>query len=253
MKMSALSLPRKYLILITISILVLQSIFIETCSSEKERFNAERQKMDLLQNDIFTIYLNPQVENISVKCRPLRSNGAFDLTISTKYLDPYSTLGREVSAIWVQPSEPGIYNFTVNFVSNKSWEYMLGVYTRNFDFYREYYGQRISITNFYVELQPALTRHPGNWTINIILRIHSLSPSISYITLPTPVNSAILIAVVGFLAYIDIFILLDTYFKSKKEIVSHTRWIIVAVALLISAYVAYQTYNFATFTLSGGI
>jgi len=92
---------------------------------------------------------------------------------------------------------------------------------------------------------------PKNWTIIVILEIHSLSPSFSYITLPTPVNFAILVAAVGLIGYVDSFIIIDTYFKSKKEIISYGRWIIVGVALLISAYLAYQMYNFTTFTLSG--
>lgn len=241
---------RKYLTFAVLLLSIFQVLSIGICVSEEGEFNAERQKLDLVEKDVLVIYLSPQVENLSVRCQPLRHSGAFDLSISTKYLDPY--LKRKVSAVWVQPAESGIYNLTVNFVSNSSWEYMLRVYTRSFEFYKEYYGKRIGVDNFFTELQPPLTRHPGNWTINIMLVSHSLSPSFSPITLPTPVNSAILIAAVGLISYIDSFILLDTYFKSKKEIVSHTRWILVGIALLISAYAAYQIYNFTTFTLPEG-
>lgn len=214
--------------------------------------NVERYRLDLLEKDVLTIYLSPPAKNLSVRCVPLGRTGSFDLSISTKYMDPYIRLRREVSAVWVQPIESGIYNLTVSFVSNETWEYILGVYSRDFDFYRDYYGRRIKINNFFIELQAPLSRHSGNWTINIIMKTHSLSPSFSHITLPTPVNSAVLVAAVGFIAYVNSFIVLDTYFKSRKEIISYYRWAIVVIVLLISAYAAYQLYNFMTFTLSGG-
>jgi len=239
---------RKYLVYATLFISIFQVLPIGISMCE-EGINVERQKSILIEKDVFAIYLSSHVENISVQCRPLRQSGAFDLSISTSYLDYY--LGK-VSAVWVQLREPGIYNLTVNFVSNRSWEYVLGVYTRNFDFYKEYYGKRISIRDYFVELQPTLTRYPGNWTINVILTVYNLSPSFYYITLPSPVNSAILIAAVGLIAYINSFVFLDTYFKSKKEIVSYTRWIIVGIVILISAYAAYQLYKFTVFSLSGG-
>jgi len=240
---------RKYLMLAVLFMFLFQVLHIGISASQERRLNTERQKLDLIEKDVLAIYISPKIENLSVRCQPLRHSGAFDLSISTNYLDLY--LG-EVSAIWVQPSEPGIYNLTVTFVSNESWEYRLGVYSRNFDFYKEYYGRRISIRNFFIELQPALTRHPGNWTINVILEIHGLSPSFSRITLPTPVNSAMLIGIVSLIAYIDSFVFLDTYFKSKREIVSYSRWIIVGIVILVSIFAAYQMYNFIVFTLSEG-
>jgi len=70
--------------------------------------------------------------------------------------------------------------------------------------------------------------------------------------LPTPVNLAMLISVIGLISYLDSFVLIDTYFKSKKENISNARWILVGLMLLISAYVAYRMYDFTVFTLSGG-
>jgi len=218
--------------------------------SKNASLNVERQKADLLEKDVFAVYISPKIENLSARCQPIRGGSTFDLSISTKYTDSY--LG-EVSAVWIQPGEPGIYNLTVNFISNDSWEYALGAYTRNFDFYKDFYGKRIIIRGFFVQLQPSLTRHPGNWTINVILEVHSLSPSFFYyITLPTPFNAALLIAALGLIVYVNSFILIDTYFKSKKEIIPNTRWILVGLMLLISAYAAYQVYNFTVLIIPGG-
>jgi len=240
---------KRCLLLIMLLISLSQTLPIGICSSEEESLNIERLELDLIGRDILAIYLSPKVENISVRCQPLYDDGAFDLSISTNYVDPYL---EEASALWVQPGEPGIYNLTIIFTSSKSWKYILGVYTGNRDFYKEYYGKRISIRGSFVELQPAPTRHAGNWTINALLKIHSPSSSpSSHFVLPTPVNLAMLISVIGLIAYLDSFVLIDTYFKSKKENISNARWILVGLMLLIGAYIAYQTYNFTVFTLSG--
>jgi len=239
---------RNCLLVAALLIFIFQVFPIEICTSGNYDLNVERQKTVLVEKDVFAVYLRYKIENLSVRCQPLHRGGMFDLSISTKYVDPY--LG-EVSAVWVQPGERGIYNLTINFMSNESWEYVLGVYTRNFNFYEEYYGKRIHIRGFYIELQPPLTRHPGNWTINVLLEAYSLSPSLSYITLPTPVNTALLVASWGLIAYINSFILIDTYFKSKKEIIPNTRWIMVGLVLLISVYAAYQIYNFTVSIIPG--
>jgi len=239
---------RNCLLFATLLIFISQVFPIEVCTSKNDYLNIDRHTVNLVEKDIFIVYLRSNIENLSAQCRSLHRGGALDLRVSTKYVDPY--LG-EVSVVGVQPGEPGIYNLTVNFMSNESWEYTFGVYTRNFNFYKEYYGKRVPIRGFYVELQPSLTRYPGNWTINVVLEIHGVSSSLSYITLPTPVNTALLVAIWGLIAYIDSFILIDTYFKSKKEIISNTRWILVGLALLISVYAAYQMYNFTVFIIPG--
>jgi len=240
---------RSCLLLATLLMVTPQSLLIGMSLSEEGNINVEHLELDLVEKDILAIYLSPGVENISVRCQPLRRGGSYDLSISTRYLSPYL---EEASAVWVQPNLPGIYNLTINFVGNGSWKYVVGVYTGKQGFYEEYYGKRINIQGSFVELQPALIRHPGNWTINAILKIHSLSPSSPYFVLPTPVNSAMLIAVIGLIAYIDSFVLLDTYFKSKKESISNSRWILVGLMLLISAYAAYQIYDFTVFSQGGG-
>ena len=239
---------RNFLFFTVLLIIISQVFPVEIYASEDNRLNVERQKIDLVERDVFAIYLSAHVENLTAQCQPLNRGGTFDLSISTRYLD--LSLG-EVSAVWIRLGEQGIYNFTVSFMSNRSWEYRLGVYTRNINFYKKYYGERILISDSFIELQAPLTRHPGNWTINIILESHSLSPSFSYITLPTPVNTALLVATFGLIAYVDSFLLVDTYFKSKKEIISNTRWVLVGLALLISLYIAYQVYNFTVFIIPG--
>jgi len=122
--------------LVTLLILLFQAILIETEPTAGEEPNVERYELDLLEDDVFTVYISPPIESLSARCSPLSGSGTYDLSLSTKYVDRYVTLETEVSAVWVQPAEPGIYNLTVSFVANKTWEYIVGVYARSLGFYR---------------------------------------------------------------------------------------------------------------------
>ena len=210
--------------------------------------NIERYRLKMLENDILTIYLSPPVENLSARCTPITQNGVYSLSIATKYLDPYvMRMRREVSAVWIQPTKPGIYNLTIRFFSNQTWEYLLGVYSRNYDFYSDYYGKRVEVNKFFVELQDPLSRNMGEWTISILLKVERVAaPSsiFSSIKLPTPVNFAIFMAVLGLMAYMNSFLIIDTYFKSRRETISRSRWILVALVAFISILIAYQLYGF---------
>ncbi len=208
--------------------------------------NIERYRLKMLENDILTIYLSPPVENLSARCIPAAQNGVYSLSIATRYLDPY-VMRREVSAVWIHPVKPGIYNLTIRFFSNQTWEYILGVYSRNFDFYSDYYGKRIEVNKFFIELQDPLSRNMGEWTISIMLRVERVSASssiFSSIKLPSPVNFAIFVAILGLMAYMNSFLIIDTYFKSRREMISRLRWILIALVAFISILIAYQLYGF---------
>jgi len=123
---------RRCLLLITLLIFISQTFLIGICSSDEGNLNVERLELDLIEGDILAIYFSPRIENISVRCYSLYNHGAFDLSMSTNYVDPYLD---EASALWIQLEEPGIYNLPIVFTSNKSWKYILGVYTGNRGFY----------------------------------------------------------------------------------------------------------------------
>jgi len=210
--------------------------------------NIERYRLKILENDILTIYLSPPVENLSARCMPITQNGIYLLSIATKHPDPLvMNMRGKVSAVWIQPAKPGIYNLTIRFFSNQTWEYLLGVYSRNYDFYSDYYGERIKVDKFFIELQDPLSRNRGDWTISIILRVETMSapsPIFSSIKLPTPVNFAIFMVILGLMTYVNSFLIVDTYFKSRKEMISRSRWILVTFVAFISILIAYQLYNF---------
>lgn len=244
---------RNFLLFAALLVFISQVFPIGVCTSKDNSLNIDRpvSKVDVLERDVFVVFLSPKIENLSARCQPLRRGGLFDLSISTRYVDFY--LG-EVSVVGVQLNEPGTYNLTISFASNESWKYTLGVYTRSLKFYEEHWGQGIVTRGSFVE-RASFMRHSGNWTIIIPLESHRFANSLSYfpnITFPTPVNMALLLATWILIVYVNSFVFLDTYFKSKKEIVSYTRWIMMGIMMLISVYLAYQIYNFTAFTLSEG-
>jgi len=241
---------KRCLFLVMLLILFFQVPLIGTCSSREANLE-NLGDLDLLENDFLSIYISPPIENISVRCHPLDSNGAFDLSVSTNYPNPY---GEDSSALWIQPRKPGTYNLTLTFASNKTWTYLYGVYTGNPNFYKKMYGEgQTRLIGSFVELRSTQIRQSGYWIISATLNVRSSSPiSSPIIVFPTPVNLAILISIIGLIAYVESFVFMSTYFKSKKENISNIRWVLVGIVLLIGIYLAYQAYDFTVSTLSGG-
>jgi hypothetical protein len=238
--------------LIFIIFLILTFLIIPggTCVSEQGEANVDPHEVDVVEMDTLAVYINPILEYVSVDCEPLDRGSFFDLSIST---NSTSTLFGETTAIWMRPESQGRYNLTITFQSVKQWNYTIGVYAQDLDFYVEFYGKNLKTSGYFVLLEPPVTRVSGNWTISIMVNSHSRSSPVFVIELPSPVNSILLVTVAGFIVYFNAFLLLDTYFKDKKELVSNRRWFVSGIVIVISALAIYQLYNFTTFTLSGGV
>ena len=233
-------------------IFMFQASLVEAYLGENGYVNVDRpvNNLDILRGDVFVVFIAPRTENLSAKCQPLNRGGSFDLSISTNYVSTYLGV---VSVVGVQLNTHGTYKLTIRLSNSKPWNYTLGVYTRNVRFYEEYWGKNLLTQGTFIE-RARFFRHPGNWTIIITLKSHSqtghsLIPSL---ILPTPVNMALLLAIWILIIYVNSFAFIDTYFKSKKESVSNARWVMVGVMMLISVYLAYQIYLFATSTALGG-
>ncbi|RLI11972.1 hypothetical protein DRO35_04120 [Candidatus Bathyarchaeota archaeon] len=232
-------------------IFMIQASLAEAYTGENGYVNVDRpvNDLDILRDDVFVVFITPRTENLSANCQPLNSGGSFDLSISTNYISTYLGV---VSAVAVQPNTHGTYKITIRLNNSEPWNYTLGVYTRDIGFYEEYWGRNLSVRGTFIE-HSCFSRYPGNWTIIIILKSHNPSGSSFFpsITLPTPFNMALLLAVWILIIYVNSFAFIDTYFK--KEMVSNARWIIVGIMMLISIYLAYQIFLSAASTaLEGG-
>ena len=243
---------KRNLIPVVFLLLAFSAVPEESQVSGLDEIYVNRHELDLLETDVLAVYIKPVLESVSVDCEPLELAGPFNIEVQTVHTDD---LFGTKTGIWVKLQSRGKYNLTVNFRANQTWEYTLGVYSQNLDFYRDHYKENLDIYGYFVQLPEGTpsTRPRGNSTINIIITSHELSRSIFSIELPTPVNSVLLVTAAGFIAYLNVFLLLDTYFKNKKEIVSNRRWFLSGIILIISAVAIYQLYTFTTFTLPGGL
>jgi hypothetical protein len=206
----------------------------------EEDVSVERYLLDIVENDQLRIYIKPVLEYVSIDCNPL-DHGDISYAV---YMNSTDELFGETTVFIIQPESYGIYNITINFQGNYKWNYIIGVYAQNFDFYLEFYGQNIQTEGYFAMLYGPYTRLSGNWTINILLNSRSRSQSVFSIVLPTPANLILLLSTAGFIVYLNAFIILNTYFRSKKEIISNKRWLIIAIIALISIFVIYQLYIF---------
>jgi len=225
----------------------------ETYASEMESTNIERYNLDVLERDVLTVYIYPTVEGVLVGCKSLDSGNPFEILILTNYT--IITQSRQViqkTVIQIFPESRGTCNLTITFQSDSVWEYTIGVYiqsTRNVDFY----GKNVKFSGNFGEFF-TFARHPGNWTISIILNSFKQSSSSFFqIELPTPVNAALFMTAAGFIAYFNIFLIFDTYFKNKKETISSKRWLLCGIVIIISAVTIYELYTLSTFPFSWSV
>jgi len=235
---------------ILLFVLAFSVILGETYALEPENVNIDRHGLDIVENDVLTVYIKPVAEQVSVDCEPLDRGKPFDLQISTNYTD---TLFGRITAVWMRPESRGKYNLTIAFQSGKVWDYMIGVYTRNVDFYLDFYGKNVKFSGNFGQFF-TFTRQSGDWTINIILESHGQqSSSIFNVELPTPMNAVLFLTAAGLVAYFNLFLVVDTYFKNKKETVSTKERILIAIVVIISAFAVYYLYNWTTFKSLWGV
>ncbi|MEM2151521.1 MAG: hypothetical protein QXN40_02485 [Candidatus Bathyarchaeia archaeon] len=192
--------------------------------------------------DWLVIFILPPVDNLWVKCNASRSSD-FRVSFSPKEIQ----YGREVSVVYAQLESEGVYNLLISFSSNNAWNGTIGVYASDRDFYGKNKPASITSQGYFIELY-AIKMTPNdnktaNYRINIVLVAQKVgSSSIFNIKFPTPVNALFFALISAFIAYINIFFVLDSYFKSKREGVSKFRWMLVGVSILASLYVLYQVY-----------
>lgn len=204
------------------------------------------EKIDVLEGDVLAVYIYPVVEWVMVDIKPLERGNPFDASIATNYTDTYF---KKATVVWMRPATRGSYNVTISFQSYKGWEYTVGVYARNYEFY----GKNVRFTGNFGRFY-SFARDPGNWTLSLVVNAVRLSSgSIFQIELPTPVNAALFAMATGFIMYFNVFLFFDTYFKSKRELVSGKRWFLFGMAVFISIIAIYGLYTFSTVGVSWGV
>gem|GEM_PF-2045943 len=192
--------------------------------------------------DWLAIFILPPVEDLWVKCNASRSSD-FRISFSPRELQ----YGREISIIYVQLESEGVYNLLVSFQSSNLWNATIGVYTGDRDFYGKTKPASTTPQGYFIELYSARMmpneNKTSNYRLNIVLIAQKTSPSSFFnIKFPTPVNAALFALISAFIAYINAFFIIDSYFKNKSEGVSRIRWALIVLLILFSIYVLHQFY-----------
>jgi len=208
-------------------------------------------ELRILANDTLAIYIWPPVENLSVECIPSKP-----IFIKFSTNDLYE--GQRVSSIYVTPKSEGTYSFMVTFSFAGAWNATIGVYTSEPKFYETVgtptitpaggtsAGSLTILTSSFIILFPKIGISPEgdrslNHKINVTLQVYNKSSNpLALLGSFKPLSIFLFAATVAGLAYFDIFLIVDSYFKNRIEGVPKTRWALIILLILASFFILYQ-------------
>jgi len=204
--------------------------------------------LNMLMDDWLAIYIQPPVKDLKVDCNSTM-RGGFRVSFSSEEI----YMQQPASAVYLQPRSKGTYSILVSFTANFTWSATVGVYTFN----REFYGRAMPVANtpsgYFVIFPKIEGGSEGNssrsYKINIFLSSYEIASSdVFSIKLPTPVNMSLFILASAALTYVNVFLVVDLYFKSKIEGISKVRLILIGLSILASLLILHLFYG----AISGG-
>jgi len=153
----------------------------------------------------------------------------------------------------MQPLSEGSYNLTVMFETERAWNYTVGVFTNRRSFYSEYADVSVAESGSFVRFYTrTIEASPGNSTLILMLNSHADNPDPAppgspfvLFALPESLSLVVFAAVTVLLGYANAFLMADSYFRSKKDILSRGRWALILLLLAVSLLVIYLLYRFA--------
>jgi hypothetical protein len=198
---------------------------------------ANGSNFQVLQKDTVAIIIQPIVDDIYAQCGSTSSNS---FTVGWSVNQTVSSI------VYFDPSSDGIYNLTIHFSIKTPWNYTVGVYTDNFDFYSSTDITSIQSGLYFVRLYtiPSI-ESPGSYVLTFIITVVARSNSffIFDFNLPASVNGVFFIAVTFVLGYGNVFYLFSLYYRNKKEGISRRQWILASLLVIVSSVVIYFIYN----------
>lgn len=195
--------------------------------------------------DWIAVFIFPPVEGLWVKCNASKSSD-FRVSFSTNDIQA----GRRCSIIYMQPKTEGIYNLLLSFYSSNEWNGTVGVYTLDYGFYGKNKQSSLTPQGYFIELRTIKMKPNNNQTANyrIIISIIAQNISLSAVRLfnikfPAPISMVFFALIGASIAYINAFFVIDSYFRSKTEEISKTRWVLIILLIVVSLYVLYYIYQ----------
>ncbi|MBO3831902.1 MAG: hypothetical protein FGF51_00745 [Candidatus Brockarchaeota archaeon] len=200
-------------------------------------------KVNILEGDLFVVTLSPPVENIQVYVKGSEKKD-FSLLVLTNSSLAIPVLTGRVSIVQLIP-ESTMTNLTVTFDSNTTVKMLYAILTNNYTYYRRVSSEYYTFSNgILVILQPQLTIPRGTSKITFILNMVSVKSSGGFlIELPPLATILPFAAAVVILAYLNAYVIVDSYYLSKREELSRSRKLGVALLIVLSAFAIYWLFN----------
>jgi hypothetical protein len=189
--------------------------------------------------DAFILFLSQGIQALSTLAIPSKPGSIFELYTSVE-------LGNE-TVVQLRPHTAATYNLTVNFNSVMPWNFSFGVFTKNRASYAGFTKQRLAGAGYVIEFLSGWNQPPGSWSFIFNIKATSLvqedQARIGTITLPSVPNPVALVILAGGLAYPNMFLLVDAYFRSKREALSKRRLFAIGLAMTFTLIVFYEAFQ----------
>ncbi|NHV98264.1 MAG: hypothetical protein HA496_01300 [Thaumarchaeota archaeon] len=228
---------------LTLLVWILLAHILVSVPGKGETAEYDFPRVNILEGDIFIVTFSPPAENIQVYVKGSETKDFSLLVLTNSSLNIPILTGR-ASIVQLIPQSP-VTNLTVTFNSNTSLKIIYGILTGNYTYYRQVSSEYYTFSNgILVILQPQITIPRGPSKITFILNRFGVKSSSGFpIELPPLATLIPFIAVVAILAYLNAYVLVDSYYLSKREELGRLRKIGIVLLIVLSALIIYWLLN----------
>jgi len=191
--------------------------------------------------DYVAMFVSPPVINVSAYAKALNVSETYDMHV----IEDYPGFMNTSTLVVMIPHGSGTYDLTVSFFSKGPFEVQYGVVTSNYTAYQHLAAAPYSLASGVWFLPVFVSSYADNGTFyNASAQVTVLPKSGSGsgglpIRIPPFVPLLTLMVISVLLAYIDVFAVYDTYWKSKAEEVSRKRWVGLVLLVIFSVILLY--------------
>lgn len=205
--------------------------------------------VNILEGDLLVMTLSPPVENLQVYVKGEKAS-SYSLLVLTNGSLRIPILAERVSIVQLIP-ESSMTNLTVTFDSNSTVKMLYGILTNNYTYYKQVSSQYYTFRNgILVILQPQMVMPRGaskiTFILNMVKRVRGSGeffPELPPLATMLPFAAAVIP-----LVYLNAYIIVDSYYISKREELSRARKLGIVILIALSALVIYWLTNiFAKF------
>jgi len=201
-------------------------------------------QVNILEGDIFVVALSPPAESIQAYVKGDEVS-SYSLLVLTNGSLAISVFTGPISMVQLIPESP-LTNLTVTFNSNTTVKMLCGVLTNNYTYYKQVSSQHYTFSNgILVILQPQMAIPRGASKITFILNRVRVKSSGGWLPIELPPLATIIpfAAAVAILAYLNAYVIVDSYYVSKREELSRVRKLGVVLLIGLSAFIIYWLLN----------